>query len=658
MRAGAGRVYRFGQFCLDTEDRLLYRDGEMVPLPPKVFDTLLLLVSSSGRVLTKDEMMKQLWPDTFVEEGTLAQYIFLLRKVLGEAKWIENHPRRGYRFTAPVEETPEGGGEAPMEEEAIAERTRFGWPRLTIAGLVVLAAIAAGATLWIGRKSAAPNSFNSVAVLPFRTASGSGEAYLAEGMTDALITKLANLEGLRVVSYSRVRRYKDSPRDAAEIGQQLGVDAVIEGTLRVISGRMRLSVHAVDTKTADTLWADDGFEADSDGALTIERQVAEVVARRLRGTLTASEQTLLAKREASNAEAYDLLLRARSLLAATPGDLETAVRMLERALALDPEFAEAYGWLAFAQHRVYGRGLGGREVLRAAISNANQALSKDASASIALRALAHIQHSTGREVESLLMARRALETAPDDLDAVAAAAEAYFRTGFYDRAIPLYERALAEEPENREFRSQLARIHLFHGEYKKGVQVISALPPSQAGTFGMLVYAEAGQMDKALEAAWADRQSLGFYAYTRGGVMAAAGDRTGAKKAWMDAVHRGEALIAKSENPYTRYGLSLCYAALGQKEKASQHIRQLLAPDPRHPVFLFFAAESLALVGERREALSTLRAAVESGFFNLPMIDYMGRSLAGTFRSLRDEPEFNAIKADLARRVDELRARY
>ena len=97
--------YEFGEFRLDATDRLLYRDGELVPLPPKVVDTLLLLIANRGQVLTKDEMMKRLWPDTFVEEGTLAQYIFLLRKALGDsAAWIENHPRRGYRFTAPVEE--------------------------------------------------------------------------------------------------------------------------------------------------------------------------------------------------------------------------------------------------------------------------------------------------------------------------------------------------------------------------------------------------------------------------------------------------------------------------------------------------------------------------------------------------------------------------
>jgi Tol biopolymer transport system component/DNA-binding winged helix-turn-helix (wHTH) protein len=103
MADGARFVYQFAAFRLDATDRLLYRDGLLVPLPPKVFDTLTILVANSGHVVGKDELMKQLWPDTFVAEGTLTQNISLLRKALGEGgKWIENHPRRGYRFTAPV----------------------------------------------------------------------------------------------------------------------------------------------------------------------------------------------------------------------------------------------------------------------------------------------------------------------------------------------------------------------------------------------------------------------------------------------------------------------------------------------------------------------------------------------------------------------------
>ena len=138
----------------------------------------------------------------------------------------------------------------------------------------------------------------------------------------------------------------------------------------------------------------------------------------------------------------------------------------------------------------------------------------------------------------------------------------------------------------------------------------------------------------------------------------AAGDTAGARRIWTEAISRKEALLEKHENPHLRASLGYAYAKLGKREKALHQVRQMLAPDPHHPVFLFSAAETRALSGERRDALDALKAAVENGFLNLPMIDGMSRLRIGTLHSLRNDSEFLAIRADLARRVDELRARY
>jgi DNA-binding winged helix-turn-helix (wHTH) protein/TolB-like protein len=664
MAIRAKRVYQFGAFRLDSTDRLLYRGRELVALAPKVFDTLLLLVTNTGQVLGKDEMMKQLWPDTFVEEGTLAQYISRLRKALGDsAAWIENHPRRGYRFTAPVEEIEAAPGElrieehtrsrTVIEEEVVAEQRRFGRFPTIWAGLALLGAVAAAAVLWIDGRAEPPRSFGSVAVLPFRTVSDSGGDYLADGITEALITRLTNLKGLRVVSYSRVRRFKGSSDEAAEIGRQLRVEAVIDGTVRVASGRLRVSVHGIDTKSGYTIWALDRLEAKPEGLLDIEGQLAEAAAQRVRGQLTVRERALVTKSRAANPEAYDLVLRARG------ADPEIAVQMLQRAVYLDPGFADAYGWLALAQVRTYNAAHGGPETLRKAISNASQALSKDPNGSIAVRALAHINHATGREAEGLLMARRALESSPDDLDAIAAAAEAYFRIGLYDRAMPLYERALAGEPTSVDFRSQMGRMYLYLGQHNKGIEVISPLPLSQAGIFGMLLYAQTGQMAKAVEIARGDpsRPSYGFAAYMRGCVLAAAGDQAGAKEMWAKGVRYGEALLATNENPMSRVLQGMIYAKLGAREQAMRNIELSLAADPQHPVLLFFAAQARALMGLRSEALGTLKAAVENGFFNLPLIEFLTRP-GMSFHIFRGDPAFQTIRADLAWRIDDLRARF
>jgi DNA-binding winged helix-turn-helix (wHTH) protein/TolB-like protein/Tfp pilus assembly protein PilF len=665
MAIRAKHEYQFGAFRLDAADRLLYRQGELVALAPKALDTLLLLVANSGQVLKKDEMMKQLWPDTFVEEGTLAQYISLLRKALGDsAGWIENHPRRGYRFTATVEEIGAPKTELRIEEHApsrteieddVAEQSRRD-RRFPIfwAGLALLGATAAASVFWVSSLEKSPRSFGSVAVLPFRTVSDSGEDYLADGITEALITRLTNLKGLRVVSYSRVRQFKGSSEEAAKIGRQLGVEAVIDGTVRVASGRLRVSVHGVDTRSGYTTWAIDRLEAQPEGLLDIEGQLAEEAAQRVRGQLTANERDLVTKSRATNSEAYALALKARG------ADRETAVQMLQRAVQLDPGFADAYGWLALAEFHTHNAGRGGPETLRKAISNANRALSIDPNASIAIRALAHISHATGREVEGLLMARRALESSPDDLDAVAAAAEAYFRAGLYDRALPLYEKALAGEPGSLDFRSQMARIYLYLGQHKKGIDLISPLPLSQVGIFGMLLYAETGQMDKAVAIAREEpgpRGHYGFAAYMRGSVLAAAGDKAGAREMWTKAARNGEILLAAHENSMTRVLQGLNYARLERREQALRNVEQSLATDPQHPLLLFFAAQTRALTGRRRQALDTLKAAVENGFFNLPMIDYL-TSPGMSFHSLRDDPEFHAMRSDLARRIEDLRARY
>ena len=664
MAIKARHVYQFGAFRLDATDRLLYREGELIALAPKTFDTLLLLVTNSGQVLGKDEMMKQLWPDTFVEEGTLAQYISLLRKALGDsAAWIENHPRRGYRFTAPVEQIEAAPAEllieehirsrTVIEEEVVAEQRRPRPSPMIWTAVALVGAILTAALIWINTRGDPHRSFASVAVLPFRTVSDSGGDYLADGITEALITRLTNLKGLRVVSYSRVRRFKGSSEEAAEIGRHLGVEAVIDGTVRVISGRLRVSVHGIDTRSGYTIWAIDRLEAEPEKLPDIEGQLAEAAAHRMRGELTARERDLVTRSRSTNAEAYDLVLKARG------ADPETAGRLLQRAVQLDPAFADAYGWLALAQVRMYNLWLAGPETLRNAISNGNQALSRDPNSSIAIRALVHIQHATGREVEGLLMARRALENNPDDLDAIAAAAEAYFRNGLYDRAIPLYEKALAGEPANVDFRSQLARMYLYLGRHDKGIELISALPLTQVGLFGMLLYAETGQMAKAVEIPHGDssRAPYGFYAFMRGHVLDAAGDHAGANEIWTQGVRRGEDLLARNENPGARSIDAMIYAKLGRREQALRNLQQSLAADPHNPLPLWFAAQTRSLLGMRREALDTLKAAVANGFFNLPMMEYLTRP-GLSFQILRDDPEFHVIRADLARRIDDLRARY
>jgi DNA-binding winged helix-turn-helix (wHTH) protein len=210
-------------FRLDAGERQLLRDGKPVQLAPKVFDTLVALVENSGRLVDKDELMTRLWPDTFVEEATLARNISDLRKALGESpsgdKYIETVPKGGYRFVAPVTERDEGQNlilqrqtrSRVVVEQEIEERT---WLR-------------------------------SIAVLPFKLlAGGDPEDYLGLGMADALITRF--VRRIRVRPTSAIARYLGTDCDPVAAGREMGVDLVLEGNIQRSGDRIRRTVQLVN----------------------------------------------------------------------------------------------------------------------------------------------------------------------------------------------------------------------------------------------------------------------------------------------------------------------------------------------------------------------------------------------------------------------------
>ena len=282
------RLYSFGPFQLDTAEQILLRDGQPLPLKPKVFDLLVVLVENSGHVVCKDELMKQVWADSFVEEGNLAVSICEIRKALGGGAnghtYIATVPRRGYRFVASV-------------TEASQQR-----PDLAVA------------------PSSAPSvsdayggaSKGAIAVLPFHSIGASGTEYLGLGMADALITKLSTLRRVTVRPTSSIRKYYGS-QDPVMAGKELSVEWVLDGSVRRSGKRIRVTVQLVNVGDGGLVWAE-RFDEKFTDIFAVEDSISEQVAKALGPKLTGEEKRLLGKRYTENAEAYEAYLKGRFFL--------------------------------------------------------------------------------------------------------------------------------------------------------------------------------------------------------------------------------------------------------------------------------------------------------------------------------------------------------
>jgi len=259
-------VYEFGPFRIDPKEQVLWRDGKVVPLSPKLFDTLLVLVQNSGHLLDKDEMLQRVWPDSFVEEGNLTKNVFLLRKILEDGQdvsYIETVPKRGYRFVAEVK-TIQGNGSGPPVAEATGQTPEVCEPGevkaependnarkrspslsrwLLLAGAAILC-IGIGAFLLVQRQAITRHpEITSIAVLPLQNLSGDPtQEYFADGMTEALISNLAQIRALRVTSRTSAMSFKASKKPLPEIARELGVEGVVEGSVQRENGRLKLMV--------------------------------------------------------------------------------------------------------------------------------------------------------------------------------------------------------------------------------------------------------------------------------------------------------------------------------------------------------------------------------------------------------------------------------
>lgn len=337
------RIYSFGLFRLNPIERTLLRAGHHVSLTPKAFDTLVALVERSGHVVEKDELMKRVWPDTFVEEATLAQNIFTLRKALGDSPrglpYIETVPKVGYRFTATV---------APAETRPVPF-LRSTPHRLWLAAAVVVMAAVGAYFFWPRLAHTAPSGRVMLVVLPFENLSGdSAQDYLGEGLTEEMITQLGQLqpERLGVIARTTAMTYRGTQKSAAEIGRELGTDYLLEGSVRRMGDRVRISAQLIALRDQTHIWAEN-YERDVKDVLGLESEVASAIARHVQVTLTPAARKRLGQVHPVNPKAYESYLKGRYFWNQRKGETTLKAReYFQRAIEADPSDARSYAGLA------------------------------------------------------------------------------------------------------------------------------------------------------------------------------------------------------------------------------------------------------------------------------------------------------------------------
>jgi len=373
------RNFEFGPFRIDTVERLLFRGKETIPLTPKVADTLLALLSNAGRIVEKDDLMKTIWPDSFVDEGGLARNISALRKALGdgagEAQYIETIPRRGYRFVGALQ--PE-----PGETAVVASPVRRKKPRWLLAAAAALAALALVGAWWAYRRARPePQRFRSLVVLPLQNlSSDSTQEYVADGMTEGLIHALTKIEALRVISSATAMTYKGAGKRLPQIARELNVDAAVEGSVAHSAGQVEIHVRLFDALGEKQLWSET-YRGDLRNVLALENEAAASIADEIRVKLTPVEKEQLARSRPVDPAAWLDYSHGRSFWdKRTAQGIEGAIDYFGRAIGKDGNYALAYSGLADAYALLGSTGGDAappREVMRKAKDAAEKAVNLD-----------------------------------------------------------------------------------------------------------------------------------------------------------------------------------------------------------------------------------------------------------------------------------------
>jgi len=484
-------IYEFEDYRIDAMRRVVTRADQPVAMTSKVFESLLVLVRNRDRVLSKDELMATLWPDSYVEEVNLAQNVSALRKALGETpgqnRFIATVPGKGYRFVCEVrepvseneellvsrhtraemvvveerDEEAEAGCIAPRESRALtAPRKPFfkSWTFVGIsAGFICLLVLGVVYLRRSGDTGADSTSPGSLAVLPFQPLDRSADDdHLGLGVADAVITKLSNIRELPVRPTDVVVRYNDPKTDPLHAAQEMGVDSVVIGKIQKSGDRVRVTVQMIRVRDGRALWAQ-VFDEKMTGIFALEDSISERIVEELSVNLASQEKLRLQRHYTDNIDAYRNYLEGRySEFTFTRDGMNKAIVYFDHAIADDPSYALAYAGLADAYTTESDWLLPPREALPKAEAAARKALAFDENLAEAHGALAHALLHEWRLAESEQEFHRALTLNPQSVSTYYEYGEYLASIGRPDQAVSNLQKALTIDPLSPEINSFLA----------------------------------------------------------------------------------------------------------------------------------------------------------------------------------------------------------
>ena len=600
MAVADGTIYEFADFRLIPKENLLLRSGEAIPMAPKSFSTLVILVENHGHLVRKEDLIEGIWAGSFVEESAVSRCIWTIRNALGEdsrsRRFIQTVPKRGYKFVANVTEFPDpigglaeinGNGRSTTESdsedakpvyashEKPAARVRIrAWQVFSVITLAVLAIGSTFVYLASPGSPVAPAGTISIAVLPFHPINTSNRDEMYDlGMADVLINRLSTIEDFQVRSLSSVRRYVDLETDATAAGREQKVDYVLASRYQVDGGKIRITSQLINIGTGKIVESYD-FLKDVPDAFTAQEAVSFELKDRLAARFGNSEAGKSSERGTNNEEAYRLFLLAQNFNELRgPENGRMALEQIDRAVTLDPNFARAWATKAYI-HRYMGYGAAAIEHSMKSVEAVEKAIALDPNLSEAhsVRCFNKFRFEYDY-VGAERACKRAIELDPESPLAHKLYSNFLYTRGRFDDSLAEIKKAIDLQPVSYDNQQTYALALYFARRYADSEAQWKQLIPLNPNH--NLIY---GHLVKSLVRQRKEAEAYGYLIKSL--TLEKANDETiqrfrnaFANTGWPGVIRERIKLVERRENPPT-YELARLYASTNDKDNAFKFLER------------------------------------------------------------------------------------